>query len=210
MKLWNKTPAQAEAPPAPRFPGIKAAKDGAAAVRAVESGVIDDLVTSPSESAAITAGMSMAGLRAAGFVDGPGTLAMHESLFAAAGRRLTYVMNVTATALTRQGRNGQAGHEGYHAIADAGFFQLFAKDVQAAADLNVVAHRIAELSLNPGLVAQDGYLTSQVIEPLRLPERSLVEEYLGDPADRIECPTKAQRLVVGETRRRSPATFDLD
>ena len=86
MKLWNKTPAQAEAPPAPKFPGIKAAKDGAAAVRAVERGVIDDLVTSPSESAAITAGSSMAGLRAAGFVNGPGALAMHESLFAAAGR----------------------------------------------------------------------------------------------------------------------------
>ena len=210
MKLWNKTPAPAEAPAAPRFPGIKAALDGAAAVRAVESGLMDDLVTSPSESAAITAGMSMAGLRAAGFVDGPGALAMHESLFAAAGRRLTYVMNVTATALTRQGRNGQAGHEGYHAIADAGFFQLFARDVQEAADLNVVAHRIAELSLNPGLVAQDGFLTSQVIEPLHLPERALVEEYLGDPADRIECPTKAQRLVFGETRRRIPEMFDLD
>ena len=42
-----------------------------------------------------------------------------------------------------------------------------------------LAHRIAELSLNPGICAQDGFLTSHVIESLRLPERELVKEYLG-------------------------------
>lgn len=161
-------------------------------------------------SAAVTAGMSMAGLRAATFTSGPGLAAMHESLYAVAGKRLTCVVNVAARAMTRQAKSTGAGHDDYHAVDDTGLFQMFARDVQEAADLNLVAHRIAELSLNPGILAQDGCLTSDVIESMLLPEPGLVREYLGDPGDRIESPTKAQRLVFGETRRRIPEMFDLD
>ena len=79
-----------------------------------------------------------------------------------------------------------------------------------AADLNLIAHRIAELSLNPGICAQDGFLTSHVIESLLLPERELIKTYLGDPADQIASPTPAQRMVFGEMRRRIPEMFDFD
>ncbi|HEU5358326.1 MAG TPA: 2-oxoacid:acceptor oxidoreductase family protein, partial [Gemmatimonadales bacterium] len=161
-------------------------------------------------AAAVTAGMSMAGFRAANFSSGQGIAYMHESLYAAVGKRLTYVLNVAARAITKQALNVHAGHDDYHAVDDTGFFQLFAKDVQEAADLDLVAHRIAELSLNPGICAQDGFLTSHVIESLRLPERDLIKAYLGDPADRIPSPTPAQRMVFGDTRRRIPELFDLD
>ncbi len=161
-------------------------------------------------AAAVTAGMSMVGLRATNFSSGQGIAYMHESLYPAVGKRLTYVLNVAARAMTKHALNVHAGHDDYHCVDDTGFFQLFAKDVQESADLTLIAHRIAELSLNPGLCAQDGFLTSHVIESIRLPERELVREYLGDPADRIESPTPAQRLVFGETRRRIPEMFDLD
>jgi pyruvate-ferredoxin/flavodoxin oxidoreductase len=161
-------------------------------------------------AAAVTAGMSMSGLRATNFSSGQGIAYMHESLYAAVGKRLTYVLNVAARAMTKHALNVHAGHDDYHAVDDTGFFQLFAKDVQEAADLNLIAHRIAELSLNPGLCAQDGFLTSHVIETLRLPERDLIKAYLGDPADRIPSPTPAQRMVFGEMRRRIPEMFDLD
>jgi pyruvate-ferredoxin/flavodoxin oxidoreductase len=161
-------------------------------------------------AAAVTAGMSMVGLRATNFSSGQGIAYMHESLYAAVGKRLTYVLNVACRAMTKQALNVHAGHDDYHAVDDTGFFQLFAKNVQEAADLNLIAHRIAELSLNPGICAQDGFLTSHVIESIRLPERELVREYLGDPADLIESPTPAQRLVFGERRRRIPEMFDLD
>jgi pyruvate-ferredoxin/flavodoxin oxidoreductase len=161
-------------------------------------------------AAGVTAGMSMTGLRATNFSSGQGIAYMHESLYAAVGKRLTYVLNVAARAMTKHALNVHAGHDDYHAVDDTGFFQLFAKDVQGIADLNLIAHRIAELALNPGLVAQDGFLTSHVIETLRLPERELIREYLGDPADIIESPTPAQRLTFGETRRRIPEMFDLD
>jgi pyruvate-ferredoxin/flavodoxin oxidoreductase len=161
-------------------------------------------------AAAVTAGMSMMGLRATNFSSGQGIAYMHESLYAAVGKRLTYVLNVAARAITKHALNVHAGHDDYHAVDDTGFFQLFAKDVQEVADLTLIAHRIAELSLNPGICAQDGFLTSHVIESMRLPERELVRQYLGDPADMILSPTPAQRMVFGDRRRRIPELFDLD
>jgi pyruvate-ferredoxin/flavodoxin oxidoreductase len=161
-------------------------------------------------AAAVTAGMSMSGLRATNFSSGQGIAYMHESLYAAVGKRLTYVLNVAARAMTKHALNVHAGHDDYHAVDDTGFFQLFARDVQESADLNLIAHRIAELSLNPGICAQDGFLTSHSIESIQLPEAALVKQYLGDPSDRIESPTPAQRLVFGDTRRRIPEMFDLD
>ncbi|MDT8368545.1 MAG: 2-oxoacid:acceptor oxidoreductase family protein [Longimicrobiales bacterium] len=161
-------------------------------------------------AAGVTAGMSMTGLRATNFSSGQGIAYMHESLYAAAGKRLPYVLNVAARAMTKHALNVHAGHDDYHAVDDTGFFQLFAKNVQEAADFTLIAHRIAELSLTPGLSAQDGFLTSHVIEDVLLPEPELIREYLGDPSDLIEAPTPAQRLVFGETRRRVPELFDLD
>ncbi len=161
-------------------------------------------------AAAVTAGMSMVGLRAANFSSGQGIAYMHESLYAAAGKRLTYVLNVAARAMTKQALNIHAGHDDYHAVDDAGFFQLFGKNVQEVADLNLIGHRTAELSLNPAIVAQDGFLTSHVIESIRCPEREFIAEYLGDPSDIIDSPTPAQRLVFGEKRRRIPEIYDLD
>ena len=161
-------------------------------------------------AAAVTAGLSMVGLRATNFSSGQGIAYMHESLYAAAGKRLTYVLNMACRAMTKHALNVHAGHDDYHAVDDTGFFQVFAKNVQESADLNLIAHRVAELALTPGICAQDGFLTSHVIESMRLPERELVKEYLGDPADLIATPTPAQRLVFGDRRRRIPELFDLD
>jgi pyruvate-ferredoxin/flavodoxin oxidoreductase len=161
-------------------------------------------------AAGVTAGMSMAGLRATNFSSGQGIVYMHESLYPAVGKRLTYVLNMACRALTKQSLNIHAGHDDYHAVDDTGFFQLFAKNAQEAADLNLIAHRIAELALNPGILAQDGFLTSHVLESLNLPEPELIREFLGDPADVIESPTPAQRMVFGPRRRRIPELFDLD
>jgi pyruvate-ferredoxin/flavodoxin oxidoreductase len=161
-------------------------------------------------AAAVTAGMSMTGMRATNFSSGQGIVYMHESLYPAVGKRLTYVLNVAARAITKHSLNVHAGHDDYHAVDDTGFFQVFGKDVQEVGDLTLIAHRIAELSLNPGMCAQDGFLTSHIIETARIPEEALIREYLGDPSDIIDSPTPAQRLVFGPTRRRIPEMFDFD
>lgn len=161
-------------------------------------------------AAAVTAGLSMTGLRAANFSSGQGIAYMHESLYAAVGKRLTYVLNMGCRAMTKSTLNVHAGHDDYHCVDDTGFFQLFARNAQHAADLNLIAHRIAELALNPGIVAQDGFLTTHLLESLLAPERALIEAYLGRPEDVIDCPTPAQRLLFGPTRRRVPLLWDVD
>jgi pyruvate-ferredoxin/flavodoxin oxidoreductase len=152
----------------------------------------------------------MTGLRATNFSSGQGIAYMHESLYAAVGKRLTYILNIACRAMTKHALNVHAGHDDYHCIDDTGFFLVFGKNVQEVADLNLISHRIAELTLNPGACAQDGFLTSHVIESMMLAERELIKEYLGDPSDIIESVTPAQRMVFGETRRRIPEMFDLD
>ncbi|MDH5380393.1 MAG: 2-oxoacid:acceptor oxidoreductase family protein [Cyclobacteriaceae bacterium] len=161
-------------------------------------------------AAAVTAGLSMTGQRAANFSSGQGIAYMHESLYAAVGKRLTYVLNIGARAMTKSTLNVHAGHDDYHAIDDTGFFQLFAKNAQHVADLNVISHRIAELSLTPGAIAQDGFLTTHLIESLNLPERELIKEFLGRPDDIIDTPTPAQRIIYGDKRRRIPELWDVD
>ncbi|MDH3375054.1 MAG: 2-oxoacid:acceptor oxidoreductase family protein, partial [Gammaproteobacteria bacterium] len=161
-------------------------------------------------AAAVTAGMSMTGLRAVNFSSGQGIAYMHESLYAAAGKRLPYVLNIGARAMTKSTLNVHAGHDDYHCIDDTGFFQLFASNAQGAADLNIIAHRIAELALTPGAIAQDGFLTTHLIESINVPERELIAEYLGCPEDIIDTPTPAQRIIYGDTRRRIPELWDVD
>lgn len=161
-------------------------------------------------AAAVTAGLSMTGLRSTNFSSGQGIAYMHESLYAAVGKRLTYILNMGCRAMTKASLNVHAGHDDYHAVDDTGFFQVFAKNVQQVADLNIISHKIAELALTPGVVAQDGFLTTHLIESLRLPERKLIAEFLGKPEDIIKTPTPAQELIYGKTRRRIPELWDVD
>ena len=161
-------------------------------------------------AAAVTAGMSMSGLRASNFSSGQGIAYMHESLYPAVGKRLPYLLNMGCRAITKATLNVHAGHDDYHLMDDTGFFQVMGKSAQEAADLNVIARKIAELSLTPGVVAQDGFLTTHLIETMRVPERELIAEYLGRPDDMIDTPTPGQKILYGDQRRRVPILWDVD
>lgn len=161
-------------------------------------------------AAAVTAGLSMTGLRATNFSSGQGIAYMHESLYAAVGKRLTYVLNMGCRAMTKSTLNVHAGHDDYHCIDDSGFFQVFGKSPQEVCDLNIISHKIAELTLTPGICAQDGFLTTHLIESLMLPERELIATFLGRPDDIIDTPTHAQRILFGNQRRRIPEMWNVD
>ncbi len=161
-------------------------------------------------AAAVTAGMSMSGLRAVNFSSAQGIAFMHESLYAAVGKRLPYVLNMGCRAITKSSLNVHCGHDDYHCVDDTGFIQLMANSAQEAADLNLISRKVAELSLTPAVAAQDGFLTTHLIEPLQVPERELIAEYLGRPDDIIDSPTPAQRMVYGPKRRRVPEVWDVD
>jgi pyruvate-ferredoxin/flavodoxin oxidoreductase len=161
-------------------------------------------------AAGVTAGMSMSGLRAVNFSSSQGVAFMHESLYAAAGKRLPYVLNMGCRAITKATLNVHCGHDDYHCVDDTGFIQVMAKNAQEAADLNLVTRKLAELALTPAIVAQDGFLTTHVIETVLVPERELIQEFLGRPDDIIDTPTPAQRLIYGDKRRRVPILWDVD
>jgi pyruvate-ferredoxin/flavodoxin oxidoreductase len=161
-------------------------------------------------AAGVTAGMAMTGLRATNFSSAQGVAFMHESLYGAVGKRLPYVLNMGCRAITKTTLNVHCGHDDYHCVDDTGFIQVFAKNAQEAADLNMIARKVAELSLTPAIVAMDGFLTTHLIEPVLVPERALVAEYLGKADDIIDTPTPAQRLIYGPKRRRIPAIWDVD
>ncbi len=161
-------------------------------------------------AAGVTAGLAMTGLRAVNFTSSQGAAFMHESLYGAVGKRLPYVLNMGCRAITKATLNVHCAHDDYHCVDDTGFIQVFARDAQAAADLNMIARKTAELALTPAIVGMDGFLTTHLIEPVLVPEKALVAEYLGNSDDLIDTPTPAQRLLYGPKRRRVPAIWDVD
>ncbi len=162
-------------------------------------------------AATATAGLALSGLRATHFCSSAqGVASMHESLYASVGKRLPYVLNIVCKAVTKATSNIHCGHDDYHSMDDTGFIQFFARNNQAAADLNLISRKIAELSLNPAAVAQDGFLTSHLTAALNLPERELIAEYVGLPDDIISTPTPAQSILYGKTRRRVPESWTVD
>jgi pyruvate-ferredoxin/flavodoxin oxidoreductase len=161
-------------------------------------------------AAGVTAGMSMAGLRATNFSSAQGVAFMHESLYGAVGKRLPYILNMGCRAITKASLNVHCSHDDYHCVDDTGFIQVMAKSATEAADLNLIGRKIAELSLTPAIIGQDGFLTTHLIESALLPERELVAEFLGKPDDIIDTPTPAQEMLYGPKRRRVPAIWDVD
>jgi len=153
-------------------------------------------------------GYALTGMRSAVMVGSLGDC--HASLAALAGTRLTSIIHLCARALTRHAGALGASHDEYHGAAASGLAQLFAADVQEVADFTLIAHRIAELTLTPAIVAQDLYHTSHSVQSLSLPDAELAGKFLGTPADVIDTPTAAQSLLFGARRRRIPLLLDMD
>ncbi|MFW5652647.1 MAG: oxidoreductase, partial [Planctomycetota bacterium] len=152
---------------------------------------------------------SITGKRVANFTSGQGLLYGLEQYYHAPGKLSTMVVEVSARALTKHALNVHCGHDDIYAAFDTGWNITFAIDAQQAADQAVIMRRVNELSLNPGINGQDGFLTSHIERMFRMCESDLLREFLGRPDDVIECPTEAQRELFGPTRRRVPESADL-
>lgn len=132
-------------------------------------------------SASTCEGFAVAGGRVANFTSGQGLILMKEVLYVIAGKRLPVVFHIGARALTSQGLNIHAGHDDVMGVSDCGWGMLFARNVQEAADLALIARRVAEESETPFFNIQDGFLTTHTIESLRLPELELMKQFIRDP-----------------------------
>lgn len=152
---------------------------------------------------------SVTGKRVVNFTSGQGLIYGLEQYYHAPGKLSTMIVQVAARALTKHALNVHCGHDDIYGALDTGWIVLFAKDAQQAADQSLILRRVTELSLNPGINAQDGFLTSHLERTFVMHEAELIREFLGAPDDMIDCPTPAQRELFGPTRRRVPRVIDL-
>ena len=152
---------------------------------------------------------SVCGKRVVNFTSGQGVVYGVEQYYHAPGKGSTMVLEVGARALTKHALNVHCGHDDIYGALDTGWIMLFGKDAQQAADQALILRRVTELSLTPGMNIMDGFLTSHLERTFYKHESELIREYLGAPDDIIDCPTEAQRVLFGPTRRRVPKMMDL-
>lgn len=155
-------------------------------------------------------GLSMSGQRATAFLDSQQLAASQDLLVNAAGRHLPLVVHLTNRALASQGAALGSGHETLHISSESGCFVLHAANVQQAVDFTLIARRVAELSLIPGIVVMDGEQTAQAAQEVKLPSPRLAKKFIGDSGETIDVANSAQKLLFGEQRRRVPKWHDLD
>jgi len=152
---------------------------------------------------------SVCGKRVVNFTSGQGVVYGVEQYYHAPGKGSTMVLEVGARALTKHALNVHCGHDDVYGALDTGWIMLFGKDAQQAADQALILRRVTELSLTPGMNIMDGFLTTHLERTFYKHESDLIREYLGAPDDIIDCPTEAQRVLFGPTRRRVPKMMDL-
>ena len=152
---------------------------------------------------------SVCGKRVVNFTSGQGVVYGVEQYYHAPGKGSTMVLEVGARALTKHALNVHCGHDDIYGALDTGWIMIFGKDAQQAADQALILRRVTELSLTPGMNIMDGFLTTHLERTFYKHESDLIREYLGAPDDIIDCPTEAQRVLFGPTRRRVPKMMDL-
>ena len=152
-------------------------------------------------------GLISTGLRGSALLAGEKLTTNYNQILTASRQHLPLVVNTAAHSLEATGYSTRNNYANISAILDTGCFQLIATSAQNEIFLTLIAHRIAELALIPGLVIADYSETSNKVE---LPADNLIIKYLGNPDDHIDCPTPAQEIIFGKNRRRVPNWFSLD
>jgi pyruvate ferredoxin oxidoreductase alpha subunit len=138
-----------------------------------------EFITVESEFGALSAaiGASAAGARAYTATASQGLLYMAEALFNASGLALPIVMTVANRAIGAP-INIWNDHSDSMSQRDCGWIQLYAESNQAAADLHVLAFRLAEELSLPAMICMDGFLLTHAFEAVDVPEQGLVDRFL--------------------------------
>ncbi|AEA46813.1 2-ketoisovalerate ferredoxin oxidoreductase subunit alpha [Archaeoglobus veneficus] len=148
----------------------------------VANGTLDaEFVNVESEHSALSliAGAEACGMRTYTATSSQGLALMHEVLHAVSGMRLPVVMTVANRALSAP-LNIWNDHSDSMSQRDTSWMQFYAESVQEAVDLTIQAYRIAESSdvMLPAMICMDGYVLTHTYEPVILPDRALVDEFL--------------------------------
>jgi pyruvate-ferredoxin/flavodoxin oxidoreductase len=172
----------------------------------------------PRGALAAAIGLALTGTRATCFLSAPDLGGCRDLLAAASARRLPLVLHLAGRGVGGPGAVLGNGHDAFHIGAEVGGLVLVAANVQEAIDFTLIARRICEQALLPGLVAMDGPQTALALQDARPASKRLIRDLLGDPNDRVSCfdatshsaSHPAQQQLFGDQRRRLPRWHDPD
>ncbi|MFB3766032.1 MAG: pyruvate synthase subunit PorA [Methanotrichaceae archaeon] len=142
-----------------------------------------EFLTVDSEFSALSVlvGASAMGARCYSSTTSQGLALMYEVLYNVSGMRLPVVMTVANRALGAPLNiwNDQQDSIG---ARDAGWLQIYAENVQEAADMTPQAYKICEDPgiLTPIMVCMDGFILTHVYEPVELLDKEAIKGFLPD------------------------------
>ena len=140
-------------------------------------------------------GVVASGLRAASLISEAKNAGNYNSFLSSLRQHLPVVVNIDTPGSSLR------------AYDTTQCFIFIATSAREHVALNILAHKVAELSLVPGFVVANYAADENRVE---LPADELLKKYLGNPDDQIECPTPSQKIIFGNRRRRIPNWFNLD
>jgi pyruvate ferredoxin oxidoreductase alpha subunit len=147
----------------------------------VKSGALApcEFINVESEFAAMSVviGASAAGARTYTATASQGLLYMTEAIYNASGLGLPIVMTVGNRAIGGP-INIWNDHSDSMSVRDSGWVQLHAQNNQHAADLHIVAFRLAEQLSLPVMVCMDGFILTHAFEEVDIPEPEQVDRFL--------------------------------
>ena len=135
-----------------------------------------------SEHSAMSAciGAAAGGARVTTATASQGLALMHEMLYIAAGLRLPITMAVANRALSAP-LNIHGDHSDAMGSRDAGWMQLYCRDVQETYETAILAVRIAEAARIPVMVCLDGFTLSHGLEAVDVFDDDEVRAFIGTP-----------------------------
>ena len=138
-----------------------------------------EFINVESEFAALSVaiGSSAVGARTYTATASQGLLFMAEAVYNAAGLGLPIVMTLGNRAIGAP-INIWNDHSDSMALKDSGWIQLFAETNQEAADLHIIAFRLAEELSCPVMVCVDGFILTHAYERLDIPSQEQVDAFL--------------------------------
>lgn len=149
--------------------------------RLVKSGRLEhcEFINVESEFAALSVaiGASAAGARAYTATASQGLLFMAEAVYNASGLGLPIVMTIGNRAIGAP-INIWNDQQDSMSMRDAGWIQLYAETNQEAADLHILAFRLAEELSVPVMVCVDGFILTHAYERVDIPEQDQVDAWL--------------------------------
>ncbi|MCA9521755.1 MAG: 4Fe-4S binding protein [Myxococcales bacterium] len=154
-------------------------------------------------------GSISSGVRTAAILEGgqPGALA--DALQSVAGKHLPLVVHVMLQGARQHAIPLHGDHRALDALAHSGAFVLVPSTVQELIDFALIAQRVAEDALLPGVCAIDPE-TARLVEPASFLPSDEIDRFAGRGRDEIDCIGQAQQLLFGLERRRVPRFLDLD